>query len=41
MSRILLIEDDLRLAELVKNYLSDAGFSVTAAHTGFSRHRPA
>jgi DNA-binding response OmpR family regulator len=34
MSRILLIEDDLRLAELVKNYLTDAGFSVTAAHTG-------
>ena len=34
MSRILLIEDDLRLAEMVKNYLSEAGFSVTAAHTG-------
>ena len=34
MSRILLIEDDLRLAELVSNYLTEAGFSVTAAHTG-------
>jgi len=34
MSRILLIEDDLRLAELVTNYLSEAGFSVTASHTG-------
>jgi len=34
MSRILLIEDDLRLAELVTNYLGEAGFSVTAAHTG-------
>jgi two-component system, OmpR family, phosphate regulon response regulator OmpR len=34
MSRILLIEDDLRLAELVTNYLTEAGFSVTAAHTG-------
>ena len=34
MSRILLIEDDLRLAEMVKNYLTEAGYSVTAAHTG-------
>ncbi len=34
MSRILLIEDDLRLAGLVANYLGEAGFSVTAAHSG-------
>jgi two-component system, OmpR family, phosphate regulon response regulator OmpR len=34
MSRILLIEDDLRLAELVKNYLTEAGFSVAVANTG-------
>ncbi len=32
--RILLIEDDPRLAELVKDYLTNAGFSVTAAPTG-------
>jgi two-component system, OmpR family, phosphate regulon response regulator OmpR len=34
MARILLIEDDKRLAEMVSNYLAEAGFSVTAAHTG-------
>ena len=34
MARILLIEDDKRLAEMVSNYLEEAGFSVTAAHTG-------
>jgi DNA-binding response OmpR family regulator len=33
MARILLIEDDKRLAEMVSNYLTEAGFSVTAAHT--------
>jgi len=32
--RILLIEDDQRLAELVKKYLTDAGFSIIAANTG-------
>jgi len=32
--RILLIEDDKRLAEMVKNYLGEFGFSVTAVHTG-------
>ena len=32
--RILLIEDDKRLAELVKNYLGEFGFSVTAAGSG-------
>jgi two-component system, OmpR family, phosphate regulon response regulator OmpR len=31
---ILLIEDDRRLAEMVKNYLGEFGFSVTAAHSG-------
>jgi two-component system, OmpR family, phosphate regulon response regulator OmpR len=34
MARILLIEDDKRLAEMVSNYLAEAGFSVSAAHTG-------
>jgi DNA-binding response OmpR family regulator len=34
MARILLIEDDKRLAEMVSNYLEEAGFSVVAAHTG-------
>jgi len=29
--RILLIEDDPRLAEMVKNYLGEAGFAVTVA----------
>jgi DNA-binding response OmpR family regulator len=33
MARILLIEDDKRLAEMVSNYLGEAGFSVTTAHT--------
>lgn len=32
--RILLIEDDQRLAEMVKDYLGGAGFRVTIAHTG-------
>jgi two-component system, OmpR family, phosphate regulon response regulator OmpR len=32
--RILLIEDDKRLAEMVKSYLGEFGFSVTAAHSG-------
>jgi two-component system, OmpR family, phosphate regulon response regulator OmpR len=32
--RILLIEDDERLAEMVMSYLSEFGFSVTAAHSG-------
>ena len=34
MSRILLIEDDLRLAEMVKRYLGEAGFGVSLAATG-------
>jgi DNA-binding response OmpR family regulator len=34
--RILLIEDDPRLAEMVKNYLGEAGFSVTVAGDGRS-----
>ena len=33
-SRILLIEDDPRLAGMVKDYLGEAGFSVAAAATG-------
>jgi DNA-binding response OmpR family regulator len=32
--RILLIEDDQRLAEMVKNYLGEFGFAVTAAGSG-------
>jgi two-component system phosphate regulon response regulator OmpR len=32
--RILLIEDDPRLAEMVKNYLGQAGFAVTVAEKG-------
>jgi DNA-binding response OmpR family regulator len=32
--RILLIEDDARLAAMVKNYLGEAGFHVTVAPTG-------
>jgi len=32
--RILLIEDDPRLAEMVSSYLGEAGFSVTHAPTG-------
>ena len=32
--RILLIEDDKRLAEMVKNYLGEFGFCVTVAHSG-------
>jgi two-component system phosphate regulon response regulator OmpR len=34
--RILLIEDDRRLAEMVANYLGEFGFSVTAVHSGRS-----
>jgi DNA-binding response OmpR family regulator len=32
--RILLIEDDPRLAEMVKNYLGEAGFAVTVSALG-------
>jgi DNA-binding response OmpR family regulator len=32
--RILLIEDDQRLSEMVKNYLGEAGFSVSVAGNG-------
>ncbi len=32
--RILLIEDDPRLAEMVKSYLGESGFTVTVAPTG-------
>ena len=34
--RILLIEDDPRLAEMVKNYLGEAGFAVTVASLGLA-----
>jgi two-component system, OmpR family, phosphate regulon response regulator OmpR len=34
--RILLIEDDQRLAEMVTRYLGEFGFSVTASHHGAS-----
>jgi DNA-binding response OmpR family regulator len=34
VARILLIEDDVRLAEMVSSYLGEAGFSVTHAATG-------
>jgi two-component system, OmpR family, phosphate regulon response regulator OmpR len=34
--RILLIEDDPRLAEMVKNYLGEAGFSVTVSPLGIA-----
>jgi DNA-binding response OmpR family regulator len=33
-NRILLIEDDRRLAEMVQNYLGEAGFRITIAPTG-------
>jgi two-component system, OmpR family, phosphate regulon response regulator OmpR len=32
--RILLIEDDRRLAEMVANYLGEYGFAITAVHAG-------
>jgi DNA-binding response OmpR family regulator len=32
--RLLLIEDEARLAEMVKNYLGESGFSVTVAPNG-------
>jgi DNA-binding response OmpR family regulator len=35
-SRILLIEDDRRLAEMVTSYLGDFGFSITASANGGS-----
>jgi two-component system phosphate regulon response regulator OmpR len=34
--RILLIEDDRRLAEMVSNYLGEAGFTTAVARTGTS-----
>lgn len=32
--QILLIEDDVRLAEMVRDYLGESDFAVTVAHTG-------
>ncbi len=32
--RLLLIEDDVRLAQMVHDYLGEAGFHVTIAHSG-------
>ncbi len=32
--RLLLIEDDVRLAQMVQDYLGEAGFHVTVAHSG-------
>ena len=32
--QILLIEDDARLAEMVREYLGESGFNVTIAGTG-------
>ena len=40
-ARILLIDDDPVLAEMVKSYLGGAGFDVTVAPTGTKRSRPA
>ncbi|MEP3278223.1 MAG: response regulator transcription factor [Stappiaceae bacterium] len=34
IDRILLIEDDLRLAEMVRDYLGESGFTVAIAGTG-------
>ena len=36
MQRILMIEDDARLAGMVSDYLSQNGFAVTHAHDGHS-----
>jgi DNA-binding response OmpR family regulator len=33
-TRILIIDDDIKLCRLVKDYLAPFGFSVDAAHTG-------
>ena len=32
--QILLIEDDIRLAEMIRDYLGESGFSAVLAHTG-------
>ncbi len=32
--KVLLIEDDVRLAEMVQDYLGESDFAVTVAHTG-------
>ncbi|HTU65188.1 MAG TPA: response regulator [Steroidobacteraceae bacterium] len=37
--RILLVEDDARLAQMVVDYLAEAGFRVTAAATGADAER--
>ena len=34
MPRLLLIEDDVRLCRLVKDYLETMGYEVSMAHTG-------
>ncbi len=38
-SRILMIDDDLKLCRLVKDYLEPLGFAVEAALRRESRHR--
>jgi DNA-binding response OmpR family regulator len=34
MTRVLVVEDELKIARLVKDYLSEAGFDVTVARSG-------
>ena len=34
MSRILVVDDELKIARLVRDYLTEAGFDVTLASTG-------
>ena len=33
-SRLLIVEDDVRLCRLVKDYLETMGYAVSMAHTG-------
>lgn len=34
MTKVLVVEDELKIARLVREYLTEAGFDVTVAHTG-------
>ena len=33
-TRLLLVDDDLKLCRLIREYLEGLGYSVTTAHTG-------
>jgi CheY-like chemotaxis protein len=38
-TRVLVVDDDLKLCRLIRDYLEPMGYQVTAAHTGWPGNR--